>query len=149
MLYFDTSFLVPLILPEAASDRVARFFDGVSAGQLSVSHWARVEFSSLLAREVRMGGLSAQVARQADARFEDMVTESFVVLLPNAADFNLAKDYLGHHEAGLRAGDALHLAVAKNHRAEAILSLDRTLIKAGERLGLPVSDGRRRPPAGD
>lgn len=149
MLYFDTSFLVPLILPEATSDKIAKFFRGVSAEQLTVSHWARVEFSSLLAREVRIGGLNAQAAAQADARFEDMVNESFVVLLPHADDFNLANAYLGHHETGLRAGDALHLAVATNHRADAILSLDRTLIKAGKTLGLPVRAGVRLPGARD
>jgi predicted nucleic acid-binding protein len=43
----------------------------------------------------------------------------------------------------LRAGDALHLAVAKNHRGEAVYSLDKTLLKAGRLLGLPVSTGIR------
>ena len=143
MLYFDTSFLVPLTLPEATSDKIANFIRKLPTEQLTVSHWTRVEFASLLAREVRMGGLSAQAAAQADARFEDMVMESFVVLLPNADDYSLAKAYLGNYQPGLRAGDALHLAIANNHRAEAIYSLDKTLLKAGKVLGLPVSAGIR------
>ncbi len=57
MRYFDTSFLVPLILPEATSEPIARFFEDQPAGELAVSHWTRVEFASLLAREVRMGEL--------------------------------------------------------------------------------------------
>ena len=141
MLYFDTSFLVPLILPEATSDRIVEFLRGLTSDQFAVSHWTRVEFSSLIAREVRMGGLNTSAATQADARFETMVGESFTVLLPNADDFDLAKEYLGSHETGLRAGDALHLAIARNHRAKMIYSLDKLLLKAGQVLGLPVSAG--------
>jgi predicted nucleic acid-binding protein len=141
MIYFDTSFLAPLVLPEATSDAIAEYVRGLSADQFTVSHWTRVEFSSLIAREVRMGGLDAEAAAHADARFEAMVDESFAVVLPNADDFNLAKEYLGHYETGLRAGDALHLAIARNRRAEVIYSLDKTLLKAGKRLGLTVSAG--------
>lgn len=141
MHYFDTSFLVPLILPEATSDAVSRFLDGLSGEDLAVSHWTQVEFSSLLARQVRMGSLDAEAAREADARFESMLGGSFAVLLPNAADFNLAREYLGRFEAGLRAGDALHLAIAANRRASAIYSLDKALLQAGEMLGVPASAG--------
>ena len=141
MQYFDTSFLVPLILPEETSDPIARFFEDLSGEELAVSHWTRVEFSSLLAREVRMGGLSAEAAREADTRFETMVDESFTVLLPNGEDFNLAKEYVACFETRLRAGDALHLAIATNRTAEAIFSLDKVLLKAGKILGAPVSHG--------
>lgn len=149
MHYFDTNFLVPLILPEATSDEIAKFLGDLPAGELAVSHWTRIEFSSLLARETRMGGLNAEAAAHADIRFESMVDESFTILLPNGNDFGLAKEYLGNYETRLRAGDALHLAIAKNHRAEAIYSLDKTLLKAGKILGLPVSTGIRLPGYGD
>lgn len=141
MYYFDTSFLVPLILPEATSDPIARFFADLAGEDLAVSHWIRVEFSSLLAREVRMGGLSGEAAREADARFETMVDESFAVLLPNGDDYNLAKVYLSRFETRLRAGDSLHLAVASNRRAETVYSLDKILLKAGQILGVSVSEG--------
>jgi predicted nucleic acid-binding protein len=141
MLYFDTSFLVPLLLPEPTSDRIAAFVRELPANQFTVSHWTRVEFSSLIAREVRMGGLDGRAAARADARFEAMVEESFAVLSPKPEDFGLAKQYLGRFETGLRAGDALHLAIASNHQAGMIYSLDKTLLKAGQILGLPVSMG--------
>jgi predicted nucleic acid-binding protein len=141
MLYFDTSFLAPLILDEATSIEVERFMAGLPAEELAISHWTRVEFSSLLAREVRTGGLKIQAARKADAQFEAIVKESFAVFLPNAANFDLAKKYLGTPEIGLRAGDALHLAIAGARRAAAIYSLDKTLLRAGKILGLPVSMG--------
>jgi hypothetical protein len=141
MIYFDTSFLVPLVLPETTSTTIAAFIRELDTEQFAVSHWTRVEFSSLLAREVRMGGLAPQAAARADARFELMVDGSFAVVLPNADDFNLAKQYLGKVETRLRAGDALHLAIASNHRAATIYSLDKTLLGAGTILGLPVNIG--------
>ena len=143
MHYFDTSFLAPLILQEASSSKVERFIAGLPAGELAISHLTRIEFSSLLSREVRVGALDAQTARSADAQFETMVRESFVILLPSADDFDLAKVYLANHASGLRAGDALHLAIAKNHRGEVVYSLDKTRLKAGKLLGLPVSTGIR------
>ena len=141
MRYFDTSFLVPLILPEATSEPIAGFFDRQPAEDLTTGHWTRVEFASLLAREVRMGGLDASTAREAGSRFEAMIDESFVVLLPNRDDFDRAREWLGHFETGLRAGDALHLAIAWNRGSDAIYSLDKRMIAAGKTLGLRTSAG--------
>ena len=149
MRYFDTSFLVPLVLPEATSEPVARFFEDLPGEDPAVSHWTRVEFASLLAREVRMSGLDAAAAREAGSRFEAMVEESFVVFLPNRDDFDRARDWLGRFETALRAGDALHLAIAANRRAEAIYSLDKAMIAAGRALGLPASAGILLPGYGD
>lgn len=139
MLYFDTSFHAPLVLPESTSDKIAAFVRRLPVEELTVSHWTRVEFSSLIARDVRMSVLDAAAGARADARFEAMVDASFAVLLPNADDFGLAKRYLGKFNTGLRAGDALHLAIAGNRQAAAIYSLDKGLLMAGRLLDLPVS----------
>ena len=141
MIYFDTSFLVPLVLPEATSERIGAFIRALPADQLAVSHWTRVEFSAVIAREVRMGGLDASAAARADARFEAMVRDSFAVLPASPADFDLARRYLARFETGLRAGDALHLGIASNQSAETIYSLDQALVRAGAMLTLPVSTG--------
>ena len=149
MRYFDTSFLVPLILPEATSEPIAGFFENLLADNLAASHWTRVEFASLLAREVRMGSLDAAAAHEAGSRFETMIEESVVVLLPSRDDFDRARDWLSRFETSLRAGDALHLAIAKNRGAEAIYSLDRLMIAAGRKLGVPASAGILLPGHGD
>lgn len=141
MRYFDTSFLVPLILPEATSEQIAAFFEDLPGENLAVSDWTRVEFASLLAREVRMGGLDASAARKAGSQFEAMVSTSFVVLLPNRDDFDQARHWLSQFETGLRAGDALHLAIAGNRGIIAIHTLDKSMIVAGKRLGLPTDAG--------
>ncbi len=149
MRYFDTSFLVPLVLPEATSEQVARFFEVLPGEDPAVSHWTRVEFTSLLAREVRMNSLDSAAAREAGSRFEAMVERSFVVFSPDRDDFDRARDWLGRFDTTLRAGDALHLAIAANRHAEAIYSLDTAMIAAGRALGLPASAGILLPGYGD
>jgi predicted nucleic acid-binding protein len=143
MRYFDTSFLAPLLREEKTSSRIGRFMAGLPTEELAISRWTEVEFASLLARDVRMGVIGSDQARAAGALFEDVIQQSFVVLLPSADDYEMARRYLHNYETGLRAGDALHLAIAVNHRAKAIYSLDKTMIKAGKILGLPVSAGIR------
>jgi predicted nucleic acid-binding protein len=143
VLYFDTSFLTPLILEEATSNAVERFIRRQTVGDLAISQWTRTEFSSLLAREVRMGGLAPKAALAADAQFETLIAESFVILLPTADDFALSKRYLQNYASGLRAGDALHLAIAANNNARAIHTFDKTMAKAGKQIGLPMAAGTR------
>lgn len=141
MLYFDTSFLTPLFRPEATSRQVQPFVAGLATASLAVSHLVRIEFSSLLAREVRMRSLAEPDAAALDRAFEDTLRRSFAVLTPAPADFDLARQFLNDYATGLRAGDALHLAIARNRDARAIYSLDKAFLKAGRHLGLPVSPG--------
>jgi predicted nucleic acid-binding protein len=143
MLYLDTSFVVPLFLPEASSARVQRFLNQTHTEPIAISHWTRVEFSSVLAREARMGKLPYSAATRADTEFEALVVESFVVLLPASSDYDLCKQYLGDFRSGLRAGDALHLAIATHHHVSSFYSLDRKLLQLAGKFGLPVNIGMR------
>ncbi len=95
MLHFDASFLTPLVRQEGTSTRIESFMADLPVGDLTISHWTRVEFSSLLARHVRMGGLTTEAAKTVEAGFDAMVEESFVVLLPEADDFSLAPENRG------------------------------------------------------
>ena len=88
-----------------------------------------------------MVGLDPAAAHAADARFEAMVRESPVVILPDPDDFDRARDCRNRFETGLRTADALHLAIAWNRGSEAIYSLDRRMIAAGQAPGLPTTAG--------
>lgn len=70
-----------------------------------------------------------------------LIKDSFHVLLPGRDDVDGVREWLDHFETGLRAGGALHLAMAGNRGAKAAYSLDRTMISAGRTLGLPTSAG--------
>src|SRR5437660_12768534 len=107
MVYFDTSFLVPMIRPEAASAKVVAFFKEIPPDELATSQWARLEFASFIARELRMGVLKPDTATQALGGFQTMLDQSFTVFLPDVTDFDLAARYLTKFATGLRAGDAL------------------------------------------
>ena len=143
MIYFDTSILVPLVAPEPSNDDVRRLILRQRRGALATSHWTRAEFSSMLAREVRMGNYKAFFASKLDAKFESVIRTSFAIYLQTLADFETAKQFVLRYETGLRAGDELHLAIARNNNVEAIYSLDDRMIRAGKLLGLPVSRGIR------
>jgi predicted nucleic acid-binding protein len=138
MIYFDTSFVLPLILREPTSDHVEAFLEKHQGEAFVISHWTRLEVSSALAKQVRMRKLPTTIAKEMEVEFDNIVAEAFSVLLPLAEDFAVAGRYLQHHESGLRAGDALHLAVAANNHVNALYTLDNTLLNAGTQLGLPV-----------
>lgn len=112
---------------------------GLPTGHLAISRWTEVEFASLLARDPWMGGMNAGEAHAMETLFEEVVAQSLVVWLPEAGDYDLAKRCPRRHETGLRAGDALNLAIAANRDARAVHNLDKTMIRAGKMLGLPIS----------
>jgi hypothetical protein len=139
MRYLDTSFIGAYFLSEDASAAVQRVFSDAAPGTLAISHWTGVEFFSLLAIRRRIGTLTDIARKNATSQFETIAERSFTVFLPAIEDFTLAKEYLADHSIGLRGGDALHLAIAANREVEAIHTLDKTMLKAGAMLGLPVS----------
>lgn len=143
MIYFDTSFLTPLFRNEATSGRIARFFQARQGEELAISHWTRVEFSNVLARDVRMKAIEPAAAIELDNQFESNVARSFLVILPDQDDFDLCRRYLLRFETALRVGDAFHLAIASNHGATTFYTLDKELLRAGRLLGLPVAAGIR------
>jgi len=143
MIYCDTSMVAPLVLHEAASDAVESFVQRLPPGEMAVSHWVCVEFASLIARRVRLKELTRRQAKDTHREFEQMLEESFEVIPPRAEDFNLAATMLQNYESGLRAGDALHLAIARNRNAARFLTLDKALIRAAARFKIQADSGIR------
>ena len=142
MFYFDTSFLIPLLLPEETSGRIEDFFHQLPVGaRLVVSQWTRMEFASVLSRLVRMGELRSDIALLCGKRFSTLLDDNLQVVLPGMADFDLCWEFLAQFNNSLRAGDALHLAIAANLAVEAIFTLDNGMLKGGRLLGLPVDRG--------
>lgn len=130
-------------MPESTSERIATLFGELEDEDLAVSEWTLLEFALLLARHVRSRSLDVADARIAEARFDAMVDQSFIVYVPNRNDFEQASQWVGYFDMGLRAGDALHLAIAKNRSAAVIHTLDKLMIGTGTRLGVSISSGIR------
>jgi predicted nucleic acid-binding protein len=144
VLYLDTSFITPLLLKESTSAEVDAYVGKIPPGSLYISYWTALELAGVVAREVRMKRLTDSDARIVLAEFDVLASDSLNVLMPTVADFALAREYVERFATGLRGGDALHLAIAANHGAKKILTLDAGFIDAGKLLKLPVSRGIRK-----
>ena len=141
MLYFDTSILVPYFVPESTSVAVQKLIDGLIGAQLLMSQWARVEFSAAVTNAACAHALPRHAARAADARFDEIERRSFTLAVTEPSDFDLARTFVQNPLTGLRAPDALHLAIAANRNVATIYTLDAGMLKAGKLLGLPVVRG--------
>ena len=141
MRYLDSSVVVSLLLQEATTGAVHRLLQGLVDVELAISDWGRLEVLSVLAQGFRTGALTGVDKRELFGRLEVLIRSSLSVLVPSAADYGEAQRFVRTPEAALRGGDALHLAIAANHGADAIYTLDKGMLKAGRLLGLPVERG--------
>lgn len=143
MLYLDTSFLVPYFVSEESSDKVETYLRGLKGEELVVSAWTATEFVSALGLKVRAKQLDKQAAFAALAAFRELGEGYFNWLAVAPGDFKAASAYLEEWNLGLRAGDALHLAVAKTNGVKKLLTLDERMLKAARALRIPASTGIR------
>jgi len=141
MVYLDTSFVIPRYITEATSEKVEAVLLSLSSEKLAISQWTRIEFVSMLSRRVRMREMTDEQALKVFALFEQNVKESFHIIIPTVADFELAIHFLHQYKTGLRAGDALHLAISKNYDAKMLYTLDQGLLKAASILNIPAQLG--------
>lgn len=91
-----------------------------------------------MAVKLRTGQISLEQRAAALGMFNKLVAESFTVLEVTGPHFRAAARFVDQHELGLRAGDALHLAIASAHAA-AVHTLDLRLAGAGPRLGVSTN----------
>lgn len=145
MLYLDTSVLVPLFVPEPESAVIRAWFDAHADATFAISDWTITEFSSAMGIKVRSKGLKPEQARKARSLMNKLATESLRVFPPTRSDYERAAKLLDHYLLGLRAGDALHLAVAQNEDVDCLYSLDRRLVEAGRQLKLRTMSPIRSP----
>lgn len=137
MIDLDTSLIVAALSREAMTSAVHRWLESPGSEDLVISDWTITEVSSALAIKLRTGAVSLDQRAAALSAFSAMIAESFAVLAVKASHFRMAAGFVNQHALGLRAGDALHLAVAADHGA-AVQTLDRGLAEAGTMLGIPT-----------
>jgi predicted nucleic acid-binding protein len=134
MFYVDTSVLVAALVKEAHSDRVLDWLGEQAPRTLCASDWSITEFSSALSVKMRTGQIGAEQRAFALSAFAELIEESFNVLAISGNHFHLAARFSDRHELSIKAGDALHVAVASDNRVS-LCTLDRKLAKAGRALG--------------
>jgi predicted nucleic acid-binding protein len=135
MRYVDTSVLVAALLNEKNTATAQRWLGGQPAGDLAISGWVITEFSAALSMKLRTGELGPPHRNEVLAFFTRLTEASFHVLPVARPDFQTAARFADQYATGLRAGDALHLAIAFHHGAS-LHTLDRRLVEIGQALGV-------------
>ena len=128
MIYVDTSVFVALCTKEQKSDDVAKWYTNSSVKMFS-STWAFTEFSSALSLKVRTSQITEKQSREAWKKF-DALCQNDIELLPiESKTYYSAGILVVDSKSNLRAGDALHLAVAKQLKSKSLATLDKVLAK--------------------
>ena len=135
--YLDTSFLVAAFTNEIKTPVVQQRLGAQLAAELAISRWVITEFSSALSLKLRTGQVTATERANALADFEKLWTKSLTLLPVTEAHFSTAASFADRHKLGLRAGDALHLAICADRRAT-LHTLDRRMADAARALGVPT-----------
>ena len=134
-LYLDTSLLVSALTNEERSAQVRDWLAAQAGDSPAISDWTAAEFSAALSVKMRMGRIDEAQRAAVLATFAELSEVSFERLSFDVRYFAVAAALADRYRLGLRAGDALHLAIARSHGAR-IASLDRKLIEAALALGV-------------
>jgi len=135
--YLDTSVLLPTLIAEPATEAVYDCL-GACEQELLISDFAAAEVASALSRLIRMAMLTDA---DASARLADFDAWRAAMCMPvdiAASDARLAYIYARRFDLGLRAPDALHLAIARRLDAT-LITLDRRLAAAAGEMGIAVN----------
>jgi predicted nucleic acid-binding protein len=135
MIYLDTSVVVALLTPEERSAHALDWF-AQSREPLISSDWLITETHSALGIKQRHHGLSSEARLAAEVQFERLLQGGVELRSLDRGRFRQAAELLQNPALGLRAGDALHLAVALHSRCTRLASFDGRMQQAAMALGL-------------
>ena len=94
-----------------------------------ISDWVVTEFASALSIKIRAHQLTIADRAKATSLFTRLKAESLTLVPITRDHFVTAARFVEQFAVGLRAGDALHVAVAAEHGAT-IFTLDRRLAES-------------------
>ena len=135
MLYLDTSVLVSVLTHELRTTTAQKWLATQDANLLAISDWVVTEFSSALSIKLRTGQVGLDQRGAALALFTQMSTDTFRIFPLERASFRTAARFCDLPALGLRAGDALHLAICAEHGAT-LCTLDQRLGQAAPLVGV-------------
>jgi hypothetical protein len=133
--YLDTSLVVTALTNEQRTPDVLAWLTRQRSLPLCISEWVTTEFSAALSIKQRTGTLDSASRAATLQKFKEFVSTGVEVLAVETRHFRGAALFADQYTLGLRAGDALHLAIASGHAA-ALHTLDERLASAGLALGV-------------
>ena len=137
MHYVDTSVLVSIVTPDDLSEAAVTWVDGRKPGTLHISEWVTVEMAAALTRKVRTGRLTGPERHMAFERYTELSRRSLLDLPLSGKHLRAARELVVDATAGIRAGDALHLAIASANDLQ-LVTADKQFFSGATRLGYAV-----------
>jgi uncharacterized protein len=131
--YVDTSVLVALCVNEPMSVAVARWYAACTE-ELTSAVWCVTEFASALGIKQRTAQISVEQGASAWRAFERLCASDLRLLPVEPSTFHRAAVLTLDATSGLRAGDALHLAVAMDAKVKAMATLDDVLARNAKQM---------------
>lgn len=137
MVYVDTSVIVALLTVETRTQDVTAWYAGLRDTP-TCSDWLLTEFYSALSIKLRTGQINNANAKRVGKEFELLAVGGLRVVPVSRDAFGRAAEMVRAHDHSLRAGDALHLAVALQLGASHMATLDRMLAENAKRNGMKL-----------
>jgi predicted nucleic acid-binding protein len=134
--YFDTSAIVPLFLNDRFSSQAQSLVAGIT-NPLAVSEFAIAEFSAVAAMRVRTKAQTPTDASVAWVNLDTWAAHYCIKVETLAEDVRAADRLLRRLDLGLRAPDAIHLAIAQRLGAE-LATFDKKMATAARSLAIKV-----------
>jgi predicted nucleic acid-binding protein len=133
-LYMDASALLPLFIEEPKTQRAQALLRG---NTLVISDFAVAEFSSGVARRARLGEIDDSGASAVFAALDAWAASAAKRESLTTGDVGIAISLVRRLELGLRAPDAINIAIAQRCEAQ-LLTFDEKMGRSARSLGLTV-----------
>lgn len=134
--YVDTSVLVAAHTREPHTALAQTWLAEQSGSDLVISTWALVECDSALAIKRRRDELDEASQMAASADIEHFANRFAPLVTAKEYDYQRARELCRRAASGLRAGDALHLAVALGLETTYFATLDKVLADNAAKHGM-------------
>ncbi|KPH81538.1 type II toxin-antitoxin system VapC family toxin [Bosea vaviloviae] len=134
-LYLDTSLVVTALVTEPGSEAVLEWLSAHNSDRFVVSDWVVAEFSAALSIKLRTNQIDVVAQGTALAKLGDLIGGEFECVDVTREQFRLAATFANRASTRLRAGDALHLAIASS-QAIKLCTRDVRQAEAGAGLGV-------------
>jgi uncharacterized protein len=97
------------------------------------------EFSSAVSLKIRTGEITVEQRAEIVSRWRRAVSAHFATADIEKRHFETAANMADNYALALRAGDALHIAIAQNTDCT-LVTVDKQMAKAAIEVGVPVAD---------
>lgn len=126
-----------LLASDAHTERVAAFFTD-DGRHIAISDFGALELASAIGNRLRSGTLSGDEAAMILAEFDSWHPDACTMITMASEDMTMATAIVRRFDLGMRAPDALHLAMCVRSGAD-LLTYDAAQAKAAAALGLGLA----------